>query len=401
MFKQAKLSIIIPVFNAEDKLNKCLSSVFSLKRQLDFKKYIEVVVIDDSSSDKSNKIIKIWKKKNKNLKIIKNKRNKGVSYSRNQGLKYSSGDYVFFLDADDYIITKNFVRFFEILENSNFKDVFIFHNIIEGKKFLVKPKINKKYNKKFSETLFYTNSKYTNYNVWRCIIKRDYLIKKGIYFENINQFEDWVFCAKLISYNPSFMEIKKYLYSYNYSIDNSLTKKTSRKNLYNSIFAYIHIKEILKKKKQEKKIIGKMLLSLKRILFADLFLIKISKLNDLKKKYPFLSKMINQNIEYRKLINKDAKKIIIFCAGRVGRNLTILISKVRLSNIIIDNNKALFNKIINGHKIKDFNFFLKNIKEYLQYKIIIANFDKKDVFKISKNIIKNGIKKKNILFMSN
>ena len=102
-----------------------------------------------------------------------------------------------------------------------------------------------------------------------------------------------------------------------------------------------------------------MLLSLKRILFADLFLIKISKLNDLKKKYPFLSKMINQNIEYRKLINKDAKKIIIFCAGRVGRNLTILISKVRLSNIIIDNNKALFNKIINGHKIKDFNFFKK------------------------------------------
>ncbi len=394
-----KLSIVIPAFNAEKRINKCLTSIFSLKKKIDLNRYIEVIIINDSSTDKSNKIVKNWQKKIKNLKIIKNNKNRGVSFSRNKGLNCSSGKYVFFLDADDYIITNNFFRFFEIIGSKNFKDVFIFHNIIEGKNFLEKPKINKIYNKKFSECLFNTNSKLTNYNIWRCIIKRDFLIKNKIYFKNLNQFEDWVFCAKLISHKPSFVEIKKYLYSYNYSIDNSLTKGTHKKNIYNSIFAYYHIKEILKKDINEKKIMNKMLSSLKRILFADLFLIKITKLVIFKKEYPFLSKMINQNIKYRELIDKNDKNLMIFCAGRIGRNLTILIPKVKLCNFIIDNNSALFNKNINGYKIKNFGFFSKNVQKFLEYKIIIANFEKKDVFKIQKNIIKNGIKKQNILSM--
>tara|TARA_X000000950_G_scaffold268479_1_gene346060 strand:+ start:489 stop:1700 length:1212 start_codon:yes stop_codon:yes gene_type:complete len=395
-----KLSIIIPVFNAEKRINKCLTSVFSLKKKIDLNRFVEVVIINDSSTDKSNKIIKNWKKKIKNLKIIKNKNNLGVSFSRNKGLNCSSGKYVFFLDADDYIISKNFFRFFKIIDNEDFKDVFIFHNIIEGKNFLSKPKINKIYNKKFSECLFNGNSKLTKYNIWRCIIKRDFLIKKKIYFEKLNQFEDWVFYAKLISHKPSFVEIKKYLYSYNYSIDNSLTKETHKKNIYNSIFAYNYIKKVSKKNINEKKIIEKMLFSLRRILFADLFLIKINKLFIFKKKYPFLSKMINQNIKYRELIEKEDKNIMIFCAGRIGRNLTVLTPKNRLCRFIIDNNRVLFNKNINGYKIKNFSFFSKNIQKFLEYRFIIANFEKKDVINIQKNIIKNGIKKQNVLLMA-
>ena len=394
-----KLSIIIPVFNAEKRINKCLTSVFSLKKKIDLNRFVEVVIINDSSTDKSNKIIKNWKKKIKNLKIIKNKNNLGVSFSRNKGLNCSSGKYVFFLDADDYIISKNFFRFFKIIDNEDFKDVFIFHNIIEGKNFLSKPKINKIYNKKFSECLFNGNSKLTKYNIWRCIIKRDFLIKKKIYFEKLNQFEDWVFYAKLISHKPSFVEIKKYLYSYNYSIDNSLTKETHKKNIYNSICAYNYIKKVSKKNINEKKIIEKMLFSLRRILFADLFLIKINKLFIFKKKYPFLSKMINQNIKYRELIEKEDKNIMIFCAGRIGRNLTVLTPKNRLCRFIIDNNRVLFNKNINGYKIKNFSFFSKNIQKFLEYRFIIANFEKKDVINIQKNIIKNGIKKQNVLLM--
>lgn len=394
-----KLSIVIPVFNAGKRINKCLTSIFSLKKKIDLNRCIEVIIINDNSTDKSNIIIKNWQKKIKNLKIIKNRKNRGVSFSRNKGLNCSSGKYVFFLDADDYIITNNFFRFFKIIGSKDFRDVFIFHNIIEGKNFLEKPKINKIYNKKFSECLFNTNSKLTNYNIWRCIIKRDFLIKNKIYFENLNQFEDWVFFAKLISHKPSFLEIKKYLYSYNYSLDNSLTKQTNKKNICNSIFAYNSIKEIQKKNINEKKVINKMLSSLKRILFADLFLIKNTKLINFKKKYPFLSKMINQNIRYRELIYKADKNIIIFCAGRIGRNLTGFIPKSKLCKFIIDNNRALFNKKINICKIKNFSFFSKNIQKFLECKIIIANFEKKDVFKIQKNIIKSGIRKHNILLM--
>ena len=58
-----KLSIIIPVFNAEKRINKCLTSVFSLKKKIDLNRFVEVVIINDSSTDKSNKIIKKKKKK--------------------------------------------------------------------------------------------------------------------------------------------------------------------------------------------------------------------------------------------------------------------------------------------------------------------------------------------------
>ena len=88
-----KLSIVIPVFNAEKRINKCLTSVFSLKKKIDLNRFIEVIIIDDSSTDKSNRIILNWKKKIRNLKIIKNKKNRGVSFSRNVGLNYSSGKY--------------------------------------------------------------------------------------------------------------------------------------------------------------------------------------------------------------------------------------------------------------------------------------------------------------------
>ena len=91
-----KLSIVIPVFNAEKRINKCLTSIFSLKKKIDLNRYIEVIIINDNSTDKSNIIIKNWQKKIKNLKIIKNKKNRGVSFSRNKGLNCSSGKYVFF-----------------------------------------------------------------------------------------------------------------------------------------------------------------------------------------------------------------------------------------------------------------------------------------------------------------
>ena len=397
MSKIPKLSIVIPIYNAEKKLNKCINSIYLLKKKINLDNYVEIIAVDDGSTDRSKVILKKWQKKIKNIKIFQNLKNRGVSISRNNGMKYASGDYIFFLDADDYIISNNFLRFFTILKKKVIKDVFVFHNIVEGKNFLVKPKIKTKINKKFSECLFNTNSKFTNFNIWRCVLKRDYLIKNNIYFENIDHFEDWVFCAKLISFNPSFIEIKKYLYSYNYSIDNSLTKKTNKKYLYNTIFAYNYIKKLYQKNKKEKKIIKIMLSSLKKILFADLFLIKISKLNLFLKKYPFLLKIITLNINYRKLMKNNKKNFLIFCAGRIGRNLTLLIPKKKMNMFIIDNNNALLNKTINGYKIKNFKFFSKNIKNFLDCKIIIANFDKKDVFNISKKIIKKGIKRENIL----
>ena len=91
-------SIIIPVYNYEKLIKKCLLSILKQK----FSDY-EIIIINDCSRDRSLEICKKYKKKYPLIKIINNKINKGVSFSRNLGIKFSTGKYIILLDADDYL----------------------------------------------------------------------------------------------------------------------------------------------------------------------------------------------------------------------------------------------------------------------------------------------------------
>ena len=91
-----KFSIIIPVYNTEKYLNKCLSSVFNQS----FSDY-EVIVVNDGSTDDSYKIIEKFEKEHSNLKSFF-KENGGLSSARNYGVSKACGEYILFLDSDDY-----------------------------------------------------------------------------------------------------------------------------------------------------------------------------------------------------------------------------------------------------------------------------------------------------------
>ena len=93
-----KLSIIIPVFNAEKTLRKCLESVL---RQKDDE--LEIVIINDGSSDSSERIIHEYKKREPELISYYKKQNTGVADTRNYGITKAKGRYIMFLDSDDYI----------------------------------------------------------------------------------------------------------------------------------------------------------------------------------------------------------------------------------------------------------------------------------------------------------
>ncbi len=93
--KNSKISVIIPVYNGEEFLEDCLNSVLN-----NTYKNIEIIVINDGSTDKTSEILK--KYQNYNFKIIEQE-NSGVSQARNTGLKTATGDYIMFLDADDII----------------------------------------------------------------------------------------------------------------------------------------------------------------------------------------------------------------------------------------------------------------------------------------------------------
>ena len=92
-----KFSLIIPVYNVEKYIDKCLSSIVKQS----YKNY-EVIIVNDGTKDNSVKIIEKYTKKHDNFKLY-NKENGGLSDARNYGLKYVTGDYILFIDSDDYI----------------------------------------------------------------------------------------------------------------------------------------------------------------------------------------------------------------------------------------------------------------------------------------------------------
>ena len=93
-----KLSVIIPVYNAEKTLKKCMESVLKQKDE-----DLEIVLINDGSTDASDKMIQEYKEKNPKTISYYKKKNSGVADTRNYGIKKAKGKYILFLDGDDYL----------------------------------------------------------------------------------------------------------------------------------------------------------------------------------------------------------------------------------------------------------------------------------------------------------
>lgn len=109
-----KISIIVPVYNNEKYLEKCLISLLNQTY-----KNIEIIIIEDNSTDKSREILKNYSS-NKNIKIINNSKNMGAAYSRNIGLEAASGEYIGFIDSDDYVETDYYEKLMQsIIKNKS------------------------------------------------------------------------------------------------------------------------------------------------------------------------------------------------------------------------------------------------------------------------------------------
>ena len=92
------VSIIVPVYNVENTLARCLYSILNQSYA-----NIEVIIVDDCSSDRSEEIYDSIQKKDNRVSIIKNSFNMGISNTRNIGINHASGNYIVFVDSDDFI----------------------------------------------------------------------------------------------------------------------------------------------------------------------------------------------------------------------------------------------------------------------------------------------------------
>ena len=92
-----KVSIIVPIYNSEKYMNKCIESI--LNQTLT---EIEIILVNDGSTDNSGKIIDNYAKKDNRIKVI-HQQNSGPSVARNKGISTAKGKYIGFVDSDDYI----------------------------------------------------------------------------------------------------------------------------------------------------------------------------------------------------------------------------------------------------------------------------------------------------------
>lgn len=116
------ISVIIPVYNAEESIEKCLDSI---KKQT-WKGEFEIIVINDGSTDRSGEILENYRQKNPEMPIqLIHQENRGVSKARNAGLKIAKGDYIALLDSDDEWLPEKTEKQMKYLVNQNFRVDFI------------------------------------------------------------------------------------------------------------------------------------------------------------------------------------------------------------------------------------------------------------------------------------
>ena len=215
MDKLFAISVIIPMYNAEQYIAECLDSLLNQTFQ-DF----EVIIINDSSNDSSRAIAESYIPKfGERLKIFDNEKNFGQGYSRNNGLRYATGEYVFFMDADDMLLLSGLEKMYAVTKYADKVDVvnltkYYAWDDVKQNCVLVNPKISIS----VQELLIENNLKWRIENlledkfmwkIWCRLLRRDFLLENEIFFpEDIEFGEDQIwthgilFCAEKTVHLP-------------------------------------------------------------------------------------------------------------------------------------------------------------------------------------------------------
>ena len=190
-----KYSIIIPVYGVEKYLNKCIESVLS-QTYTDF----EVILVDDKSPDNCPAMCDAWADADARIRVIHKPQNEGLGYARNTGLEAAEGQYVLFLDSDDYISKSLLDTCDAALSDQTDILVFGLEYIYEDKRGDTKltelsiPKKTSADTPQKRAALFAHLSQAGAFPfAWNKIYKKSFLFTSGIRFEKTKLIEDFLF----------------------------------------------------------------------------------------------------------------------------------------------------------------------------------------------------------------
>jgi glycosyltransferase involved in cell wall biosynthesis len=198
MQNKKKVSIIVPVYNVEHYLEECLCSIVNQTFE-----NIEIILINDGSTDRSFEIMKDFAKKDSRIKII-SQQNKGVSEARNSGIRVASGEYILFVDSDDIILTNTVETLYNKIIQTNSElligDVLYYYP--DGSKVSVS-KRNEMLNTLTcisSEDFFTKHLEEYNFSllVYLFFCKRELIVEKKIFFKKGIIHEDDLWCVQVL-----------------------------------------------------------------------------------------------------------------------------------------------------------------------------------------------------------
>lgn len=317
-----KISIIVPVYNSEKYLKRCIDSLIYQKKFNDY----EIILINDGSTDNSGRICDEYVKKNKNIKVF-HKKNEGVSKARNLGIIEARGEYITFVDSDDYIEENMLYEFSKSIEDNNSDIIFCGQNNIsiinsQKKEYLAYKFDNITVDIFIDKYFMYYYKNFLIQGPYNKIYKNEIIKCNNLKFdENLKICEDAIFVISCLNNSKSVSSIEGCYYNYMQNgVEDTLLRRFNENEIQANWELYDKFVQILRNKNK-----SDINIYFLKVDFVNRFITCLKKMflkSGYNRKKLFCE--LNEFIEDKRLLNlKDVKyktnvfnKIIFFCIKR-------------------------------------------------------------------------------------
>lgn len=290
------ISVVIPVFNVAEYLPRCIDSIINQTY-----KQLEIILIDDGSTDNSPEICDSYVQKDKRIKLL-SKKNGGQGSARNLGISVCNGDFVTFVDSDDWLVSDIYAHCVDII-TKNSPDIISFNCIETNGKTQIDEESNFKLESVYKDEilndyLYRGQTERAPFTVWRKVYKKELI--KNIMFDEDKINEDIVFNFKALSKANFLIHTSKIGYYY-YQGNKSTTRNGLKQRDFDLLYASEQLKELAKLEK------NKEVYYLARVKEARSYFSLLAKIA----MYGFEDETLNQK-EVIKSLKKNLRKNYIF-----------------------------------------------------------------------------------------
>lgn len=314
-----KISFIVPVYNVEKYISQCIDSILSVEYQNK-----EIILINDGSTDDSEKICRKYEQDNENIRLI-SKQNEGLSEARNLGIRKATGEYIFFIDSDDFY-SYDFSKDIKKVINENSYDVILFDykyyyqqtdTFVIPKKTADKNIVN---NKKGLQVLecFLDYQKNIQWIVVQGIYKKEFIVENELFYVKDRYYEDILWLPEVFINANCMFYIDSNIYIYRLEREGQITSDISEKSLRDNLYVIDYweqkLSEYKVKEELKEKLMKNIITRYYYVIWYNQFLLKEERVK--------IQSEINEYKKYLEITNSMITKITSILMKKIGVKYT-------------------------------------------------------------------------------